>query len=168
MSRGCAPPVTRVSRLAASVLALALVGGAAAAQDCAPEVLDLRDADSTLRFRVEVADTDATRAYGLMNRDELARFSGMLFVYPEAGPVAFWMRNTRIPLDMLFFDSEGRLTHVHENAIPFDETAIPGGNNVRFVLEINGGLTSDLGIELGAELRHPAVDQEIAAWPCAG
>jgi uncharacterized membrane protein (UPF0127 family) len=131
-------------------------------------VLDLRDGDSTLRFTTEVVDTEASRAQGLMHRDAMPRFSGMLFVYPQPGPVAFWMRNTRIPLDMLFFDAAGRLTRIHENAVPFDETAIPGGNDVLFVLEINGGMARELGIELGAELRHPAVDPELAVWPCDG
>jgi uncharacterized membrane protein (UPF0127 family) len=139
-----------------------------AAQECAPELLDLRDDDSTLRFRVEVADTEASRARGLMHRDSMPQFSGMLFVYPRPGPVAFWMRNTRIPLDMLFFDETGRLTAIHENAVPFDETPIPGGNDVLFVLEINGGMASQLGIDLGSELRHPAVAQDTAAWACAG
>ncbi len=155
----------RASFAFAAILALAL-GGQAAAQECAPDAVDLRDSDSTLRFRVEVADTEALRARGLMFREELPQFSGMLFVYPDAGPVAFWMENTPIPLDMLFFDASGRLTHVHENAVPFDRTAIPGGDDVLFVLEINGGLSRELGIELGAELRHPAVDPALAAWPC--
>jgi uncharacterized membrane protein (UPF0127 family) len=156
-----------VSRATALATALVLgFGGAATAQSCAPEVLDRRDPDATLRFQVEVADTDAERAQGLMHREQMARFAGMLFVYPESGTVAFWMRNTLIPLDMLFFDGTGRLTRIHENAVPLDETAIPGGDDVRLVLEINGGMASQLGIELGAELRHPAVDQELAAWPC--
>jgi uncharacterized protein len=158
----------QVSGLLAWGLAFGLAGGSLAAQECAPDVLDLRDADSTLRFTTEVADTEASRAQGLMHRDAMPRFSGMLFVYPRAGPVAFWMRNTRIPLDMLFFDAAGRLTRIHENAVPFDETAIPGGNDVLFVLEINGGMSRELGIDLGAELRHPAVDPALAAWPCDG
>ncbi len=160
--------MTRMPRLLGWCLALALVSGAGAAvaQECAPDVVDLRDADSELRFRVEVADTEASRARGLMYREQMPRFSGMLFVYPEPSTVGFWMRNTLIPLDMLFFDASGRLTRLHENAVPLDETAIPGGDNVLFVLEINGGLASDLGIELGAELRHPAVDPVLAAWPC--
>jgi uncharacterized membrane protein (UPF0127 family) len=168
MWRGCARSGIRVSRLAAWGLALVLAGGGAAAEECAPDVLDLRDGDSTLRFTTEVVDTEASRAQGLMHRDAMPRFSGMLFVYPQPGPVAFWMRNTRIPLDMLFFDAAGRLTRIHENAVPFDETAIPGGNDVLFVLEINGGMARELGIELGAELRHPAVDPELAVWPCDG
>jgi uncharacterized protein len=138
----------------------------AAAQDCAPDVADLRDADSTLRFQVEVVDTAETRARGLMFRESLPKFSGMLFVYETPQPVAFWMKNTLIPLDMLFFDIEGRLTRIQREAQPHDETPLPGGDNVRFVLEINGGLAETLGIDLGAELRHPAI--EGAAWSCDG
>ena len=90
----------------------------------------------------------------------------MLFVYESPQPVAFWMRNTLIPLDMLFFDGTGRLTRIKENAQPHDETPVVGGDAVRYVLEINGGLAAELGIDLGAELRHPALDQSSAAWPC--
>ena len=90
----------------------------------------------------------------------------MLFVYETPQPVAFWMKNTLIPLDMLFFDPEGRLTRIQREAQPHDETPRPGGDNVRFVLEINGGLAETLGIDLGAELRHPAI--EGAAWSCTG
>ena len=112
-------------------------------------------------------DTAEGRAQGLMNRESLGRFSGMLFVYDTPQPVAFWMENTLIPLDMLFFDETGALRRIHENAVPLDRTPIPGGDDIRFVLEINGGLARTLGIEEGAELRHPAIDQTLAAWPCA-
>jgi uncharacterized protein len=154
------------SRALAAALALAGWAGAAAAQDCAEDAVDLRDGDSVLRFKVEVADDAEQRAQGLMFRESLPRFSGMLFVYPKAGPVAFWMENTLIPLDMLFFDASGTLATVHPNARPLDRTPIPGGDEIRFVLEINAGLAAELGIEPGAELRHPAVDQTEAAWPC--
>jgi uncharacterized membrane protein (UPF0127 family) len=152
---------------AALALACALPA-AAAAQDCAPDVVDLRGPDMALRFQVEVMDDAAERAQGLMFRESLPKFSGMLFVYETPQPVAFWMRNTLIPLDMLFFDPAGRLTRIQSNATPLDETPIPGGDNIRYVLEINGGLAESLGIEPGAELRHPALDQTAAAWPCAG
>lgn len=152
--------------------ALALVAWAAAAggawgQDaCAPGVADLRDADTSLRFQVEVMDTPEGHARGLMFRESLPRFSGMLFVYEAAGPVAFWMENTLIPLDMLFFDGAGRLQRIHENAVPLDRTSIFGGEDIRYVLEINGGHARALGIDEGAVLRHPALDQAEAAWPC--
>jgi uncharacterized membrane protein (UPF0127 family) len=154
---------TRAVPLALTCL---LPGGAALAEACAPGVADLRVGGSEVRFRVEVMDSAEERARGLMFRESLPRFEGMLFVYDAPGPVAFWMRNTLIPLDMLFFDPAGRLSHVHANARPLDETPIPGGDNVLYVLEVNAGLAASLGIEPGSELRHPAVDQAQAAWPC--
>ena len=76
------------------------------------------------------------------------------------------MRNTLIPLDMLFFDAEGRLTRIKEQAQPMDETPVIGGDSVRYVLEINGGLARTLGIDVGAEIRGAGV--EGGAWSCDG
>jgi uncharacterized membrane protein (UPF0127 family) len=76
------------------------------------------------------------------------------------------MKNTLIPLDMLFFDAEGRLARVGANAVPGDETPVPGGPGIQYVLEIRGGLAARLGIAEGAALRHPAVDPARAAQPC--
>ena len=154
----------------AGALALAgggLLGGAAWAQDaaCREDAIDLRGPFGQARFAVEVADTPQEQARGLMFVEELPRGEGMLFAYPEPGPVSFWMRNTLIPLDMLFLSAEGVVTRIHENAVPRDETPIPGGDAVQYVLEINGGLAERLGIEPGAEARHPRIG-EGAAWPC--
>lgn len=149
------------------VLAVALAGAAPSlAADCAPNQLDLRDPDTSLRFQVEVMDTEESRASGLMFRESLPKFSGMLFVYETAQPVAFWMKNTLIPLDMLFFDDAGRLQRIATNAQPHDETPVFGGDAIRYVLEINGGLAETLGIDPGAEIRNPAI--ENAAWSCDG
>jgi uncharacterized protein len=152
-----------VTRLAAALLALA-AALPASAEDCAPGVADLRDADTLLRFSVEVADSAEERARGLMHRQSMPKFSGMLFVYETPQPVAFWMRNTLIPLDMLFFDDAGRLKTIKSNAQPLDETPVLGGESIRYVLEINGGLAEQLGLDVGAEIRHPAI--EGAAWSC--
>ena len=111
-------------------------------------------------------DDAAERSRGLMFRESLPKFEGMLFVYETPQPVAFWMRNTLIPLDMLFFDGGGRLVRIKENAAPHDETPVVGGEAIRYVLEINGGLAAELGIDPGAEIRAPALDQAAAAWPC--
>ena len=156
----------RVASLLVALALLALPAVAAGAEACAPGVLDLRDSDTTLRFSVEVADDAAERAQGLMFRESMAKFSGMLFLYDSPQPVAFWMRNTLIPLDMLFFDASGRLERIRTNATPHDETPIPGGDDIRYVLEINGGLSRDFGIDPGAVIRHPGLDQAAAAWPC--
>lgn len=138
---------------------------------CQPDVVELRGsgsgAGSVARFAVEVADDASERAQGLMNRDKMASAAGMLFVYETPQRARFWMRNTLIPLDMIFADAAGVVTRVHENAVPLDETAIDGGDGVRFVLEINGGLARPLAIRPGSVLRHPAVPQDKAAWTCA-
>lgn len=103
-----------------------------------------------------------------MFRPELAPASGMLFVYENPRRVSFWMKNTLIPLDMVFADATGTVTRVHAGAVPGDLTAIDGGEGVQFVLEINAGLAAKLGIGPGAELRHPAIPPEGAAWSCDG
>ncbi|MBF9029892.1 DUF192 domain-containing protein [Rhodobacterales bacterium HKCCE3408] len=137
-----------------------------AAAACTDGRVEIRGDFGTARFRVEIADDAAERGLGLMNREELAAGAGMLFVYQVEEEVGFWMQNTLIPLDMIFFDATGTVVKVHENAIPLDRTVIRSDFPTQYVLEINGGLASQIGIEPGAELRHPAVDQDGAAWPC--
>jgi uncharacterized membrane protein (UPF0127 family) len=139
---------------------------AATAMACAPDVAEMRGAGSVMRFAVEVADDATERARGLMFRDSLPSSAGMLFVYDAPRRASFWMENTLIPLDMIFMDATGTVTRVHANAIPGDRTAIMGGDGIQFVLEINGGLADRLGIAPGAVMRHPAVPQSGAAWPC--
>lgn len=153
-------------REGALLAVIACLAGATAAAECAPEVVDIRSAGSEVRFSVELADTPETRARGLMYREELPRSSGMLFIYDTPQRATFWMENTPLPLDMLFFDETGVLAGVHENAEPFSRDVIDGGDGIRYVLEINGGMAGMLGIAPGAELRHPAIDPEIAVWPC--
>ena len=101
-----------------------------------------------------------------MHRTEMAQSAGMLFVYPRPSRVSFWMRNTLIPLDMLFIDPQGRVTRIHHNAVPLDETPIPGGDGVLAVLEINGGLARRLQITQGSEVRHPSFANFSPAWAC--
>ncbi len=132
---------------------------------CDPGRVDLRGDWGQARFTVEVADTPAERSLGLMHRESMPRSSGMLFVYERPQLVSFWMRNTLIPLDMIFMDETGTVRRVHENAVPLDETGIPGGPDIQFVLEINGGLAGRLGIDEGSVLRHPAIGED-AAWAC--
>jgi uncharacterized membrane protein (UPF0127 family) len=144
-----------------------LLSGPALAETCALDRADLRGPWGQLSVTVSVADTVPERAQGLMNVPAMPRLTGMLFVYEDPQRVSFWMRNTLIPLDMLFMDASGTVTRIHENAIPLDETPIPGGGNVSAVLEVNGGLSADLGITEGTQLRHPAMPQDAAAWPCA-
>lgn len=151
-----------------SVMAAGLVvaSASAALAECRDNRVNLRDSDGQFGFTVDLADTPAERAQGLMHVPSMPRFSGMLFVFEAPQRAVFWMENTLIPLDMLFIDAQGVVQHIHENAIPMDRTGIDGGQGIQYVLEINGGMSEMLGIEVGAELRHPALNQQIAAWPC--
>ena len=151
--------------LAAAVFAFVPVTSSA---ECAENRADLRGDFGKARFTVEVADTHEERSLGLMNRPSMAAAAGMLFVYEFPQRVAFWMENTLIPLDMIFLSADGVVRHIHENAVPLDRTTIPGGDDIQYVLEINGGMSSMLGVSIGSELRHPAIDQGLAAWPCEG
>ncbi|MGR3289751.1 MAG: DUF192 domain-containing protein [Paracoccaceae bacterium] len=133
---------------------------------CDPSVISLRGDWGQAKFSIEIADDSAERAQGLMHRDQMPRTAGMLFIYEAPQTVAFWMKNTLIPLDMIFVDKTGLVTAIHENAVPLDETAIPGGSDVLYVLEINAGMVSVLGIGAGSQISHPRIDQNIALWTC--
>lgn len=152
---------------AALVLALALAAGsAAAAEGCQPGEVALRGPAGQARFRVELAATEQDRERGLMDRRAMAADAGMLFVYDRPVHARFWMKDTLIPLDMIFVDPAGRVLRVAADARPMDETIIDGGPGVQFVLEINGGLAAQLGIAPGSQMQSPALDQGRALWPC--
>lgn len=152
--------------IAGLVCALA-VSPVVAAAACSEDRLELRGDFGSVRFRVVVADTPQARAQGLMHVPEMPRLSGMLFVYERPQSVSFWMENTLIPLDMIFADETGVVRRIHENAVPLDRTPIPGGDDIQYVLEINGGMAATLGLSEGDQMRHPAIAQDLAAWPCA-
>ena len=140
--------------------------GAAANAACSDSTVDLRGDWGQARFTVELADDDQERSQGLMHRESLPTSSGMLFIYDYPRFSTFWMKNTLIPLDMIFADENGVVTHIHSNAIPHDETPIDGGGGVLAVLEINGGLAEKMGITIGSDLRHPSLTGDNLAWAC--
>ncbi|SEK33996.1 DUF192 domain-containing protein [Roseovarius nanhaiticus] len=151
----------------AAVLLSLILCAPAFAEECSPDVVQLRGEWGQARFAVELADDEAERAQGLMHRESMPQSAGMLFVYPEPRMVGFWMKNTLIPLDMIFVDSTGTVQRVHSNAVPGDLTPIMGGSDtILAVLEINGGLSRKLGIAPGTQLRHPAFAPDRAAWSC--
>ncbi len=155
-----------IRRVAAALALLALAAPGAAHATCVADRVDLRGTWGEAGFSVKVADDAAERAQGLMNVPAMPTGQGMLFVYEAPQRASFWMRNTLIPLDMIFAAPDGTVTRVHQNAKPLDETPIDGGEGVQFVLEINGGLAGAMGIAPGTQLRHPAIPQDGAAWPC--
>lgn len=133
--------------------------------DCSPGRVTVAGDWGQANFNVEIADDPAERAQGLMFVEEMPLMAGMLFIYERPQSVSFWMKNTRIPLDMLFVSPVGEVLALHENAIPGDLTPIPGGDGVQMVLEINGGLAARLGITVGDVLQHPSFGPE-GILPC--
>ena len=108
-------------------------------------------------FSVMVADNDLTREIGLMHRRAMRPEEGMIFDFHDPQPVAFWMRNTLIPLDIIFIAPDGKILNIAENARPMDETPLPSAGPVRAVLEINGGLSAKLGIRPGDRVLDAAI-----------
>lgn len=133
---------------------------------CQADVVTLKNDQIEIQFSVELAQTPEERSRGLMFRDSLPARAGMLFVFDPPRRVAFWMKNTLIPLDMIFVDRTGVVSRVHHGAIPGDETPIPGGDQVFSVLEINAGLAKRYGISKGTVLRHEVFSDGPAVWPC--
>ncbi|TMJ19475.1 MAG: DUF192 domain-containing protein [Alphaproteobacteria bacterium] len=100
-------------------------------------------------FTVEVARTPAQQEHGLMERHELAPDAGMLFPFDPPAPASFWMRNTLVPLDMIFVRPDGTIARVAANAVPLSETAIAVAEPMTAVLELAGGRAAALGIREG-------------------
>ncbi len=161
----CAPGITATSHLL-KILAVSLLAATGAQAKCSESVVDLRWDGGIARFNVEIADDFEERARGLMFRESMPRYDGMLFIYEEPYKISFWMKNTLIPLDMIFLDQHGVVQKVHQNAVPGSLESIPGGDAILVVLEVNGGLTAKLGLEKGAHMRHPAFAQTNPIWPC--
>ena len=162
-----------IAAIAAATLISTITSGAMAAGfECTQNQIAIQTDDGHVIFSIELADTPALREKGLMFRKELPENSGMLFAYETPREAAFWLRNTYIPLDMVFMDETGVIRHIHVNARPHDETPIPGAvpgdpNPERqFILEIAGGEAARLGLEVGQAMASLAVDQRQAAWPC--
>ncbi|MGI9424014.1 MAG: DUF192 domain-containing protein [Hyphomicrobiaceae bacterium] len=107
------------------------------------------------QFAIEVAETEQQKAVGLMFRTSLDRRSGMLFPYKRAQELTMWMRNTYIPLDMLFIRADGVVHRIEKNTEPFSETVIASQGPVLAVLELAGGVAGELGLKAGDLVKHP-------------
>jgi len=129
-----------------------MVGWAGAASAGANEIreaLTVVSASGRHAFRVEVAISPEAQAQGLMFRRSLDADAGMLFVYPVAHRITMWMKNTYIPLDMLFIDDAGKISHIVERTVPLSLAIIRSRDPARAVLELNGGTAARLGIKKG-------------------
>ena len=137
--------------LAGSGWALASVARAASPR---LETVEIVSSRGRARFQVEIAATRAEQARGLMFRKSLAPDRGMLFIYKRPQPAAYWMKNTLIPLDIIYIQPDGRILSIVRNARPHDETPLPSGGLVLGVLEIAGGRAAQLGILPGDRVLH--------------
>jgi uncharacterized protein len=107
-----------------------------------------------VEVEVEIADDEAERRKGLMERTELVENAGMLFVFDREQPLSFWMRNTVIPLSIAYIDAEGRIADIQDMQ-PLDETPHPSAEPARYALEVNQGFFEERGVEVGDEVEVP-------------
>lgn len=155
---------TRVSL--AVIVAVAWLAGPQAATAQEPVAfetaeLTIETAKGAHRFEVELAAGPEQKARGLMFRREMAADAGMLFVYRHDTVLTMWMRNTYIPLDMLFIAADGRIAHIVQRAVPQSDKTISSRARVRAVLELNGGTVRRLGIAVGDRVVSPALRSAV-------
>lgn len=129
--------------------------GAAQAAGFTP--LTVQTASGTHAFQVEVANDDATRAQGLMYRRKLDPDKGMLFDFGRDQPVAMWMQNTYVALDMVFILADGTVHRVEDHTTPLSTRSIESGVDVRYVLELAAGTADRLGITRGSKVKHAII-----------
>ena len=149
---------TRRTLLISSAAAIAgLLGHSSRAelQRFATSELTILSATGAHHFTVELAETPAQMEQGLMFRRTMAPDAGMLFDYKQPTVATMWMRNTLIPLDMLFVDAQGRIVNIHQRAVPQSLDVIAAAAPVRAVIELNGGTAARLGIAPGDQVKHP-------------
>ena len=151
-------------RLAALfLLSLLMIAPAAAGEPKVlptdPEKLSIMTSDGTVSFSVELALTPEDRASGLMFRRSMAADHGMLFRFERSRPVMMWMKNTPLPLDMLFIDDAGVVIRIAENTTPYSETIVASVGPVRYVLELNAGTAARKGIAAGDVVRHRVISR---------
>lgn len=154
-----APILARLTAKLALVFMLAsalLAAAPAAGAEAALQKLQIVTASGTHDFRVELADTPAERSRGLMHRRAMPQDQGMLFDFHAEGPVMMWMKNTYIPLDMVFVSRAGVVTNVAADTVPMSEEIISSGGPVYAVIEFNAGTARRIGLKPGDEVRHPA------------
>jgi len=147
--------MTRLAFLFGVMLSLFVAAGSAASAADKTSTLEIVAKNGVHSFTVELADTDETRASGLMYRKSLPEGRGMLFDFKQEQPVSFWMHNTYIPLDMIFIRADGRILRIAENTEPLSDRLVPSGGPVQGVLEVIGGTARKLGIAPGDRVAHP-------------
>jgi uncharacterized protein len=135
--------------IAALAAAVGIIAASVPARADGKATIEIIGASGVHAFAVELATTEAERERGLMFRKQLPEGQGMLFEFEREQPVAFWMHNTYIPLDMIFIAGDGRIVHIAENTTPLSDALVPSEAPVRVVLEVIAGTVERLGIKTG-------------------
>ncbi|MEJ2585260.1 MAG: DUF192 domain-containing protein [Robiginitalea sp.] len=158
-----------ISRLPILLLLLVLIGG----NSCREEgnkslgtepvtfkkegeliVKDAGTGDTLVTLDIEIASTDYEVQTGLMYRKDMEDRQGMLFIFDDEAPHSFYMKNTLIPLDILFIDKDFKIVNIHQNAQPMNEAGIPSGGPVQYVLEVKAGMSDKWGLEEGDRIEY--------------
>ncbi len=139
--------------LAYMILVLGLSAVIAACADGPRVALTAPDGSRRAVIKVEIVDTPSTREFGLMYRKHLDEDAGMLFVFPAPDHLSFWMKNTVIPLDMIFADAHGKIVGTVETAEPFSERPLSVDGDSLYVLEVNGGFSQRHHIHAGDQMK---------------
>lgn len=175
MSQHTAPRASRLSSFSGAALATAIVmaslltgaGVAASNAQAAPVAalvtpvdatpLKIETSSGTHAFEIELRNTPGGREVGLMHRKSMPANHGMLFDFEVAEPVAMWMKNTLLPLDMVFIRADGTIANIAAHAEPLSTRIIPASEPVRYVLELNAGVAERIGARPGDQVLHPAI-----------
>lgn len=116
------------------------------------------DGDTIQKLDIEFAESRYEQETGLMYRESMEDNQGMLFVYDDEAPRSFYMKDTYIPLDIIYYSADSTAVSFQENAEPMDETSLPSGEPAQFVLEINGGLVEEWNIEIGDKIYFSRIE----------
>jgi uncharacterized membrane protein (UPF0127 family) len=147
-----------IAGLLVSLVLLSACAGAGTPRDAKGDPLEpltVTTSTGEHRFMVEIADDDAERQRGLMEREPLADDRGMLFEFPDVAERGFWMRNTPSPLDIIYVDPHGRIVSIAKNAPPYSEAVIPSNGPASGVLELRAGRADEIGAKPGDRISHP-------------
>jgi uncharacterized membrane protein (UPF0127 family) len=139
--------------VALACLLLGLLAPSGASLALSSGTLVLETASGPHSFTIEIASTEADKTRGLMFRRSLPKNGGMLFLYEEPRPIAMWMKNTFIPLDMVFIDSSGRVHRIEAHTEPFSTQPISSEGEVRAILELNAGTAEAIGLKPGDRVK---------------
>jgi uncharacterized protein len=149
--------IARAGTRLALPFVLALGSSAACTEPETPSVTIRLSAERSVTVRVEIADSPEERTLGLMYRTALEPGAGMLFLFPDERERSFWMKNTPLPLDIVFLSSAGVIVGIAERTTPFSLDPIPSGAPARRVLEVEAGFVAEHGVRVGQEASYQGV-----------